>query len=132
MYSNNIASDIWKESLHRYVRHARCSLKRENARSDLEKLCKKAADLAIMFRASSIEYQWEQDVSLLQGLDVVPNEHEIVGTEGPDPSQDKNIEISMIIFGGVVRGEKSTGLLANGRTRLSLTQVVVRRREIDK
>jgi hypothetical protein len=57
---------------------------------------------------------------------VNPKDHEIIGTKGPNPNEDSEFEIAYTVFGGVVRGDKSTGLLENGKIRLSKSQVVIR------
>lgn len=61
----------------------------------------------------------------------VLDEHEVVGAEGPEPSGPEEAEVAFVVFGCVVRGEKGSGLLANGRTRLCSAQVVVRRRGVE-
>ncbi|KAH6662560.1 hypothetical protein B0J14DRAFT_685510 [Halenospora varia] len=128
-YSVAISDQIWSKRLHHY-HHVRNSFQKRDkliaARKDLDSLCRKAADIAILFRGSNIEYEWEQDRTSLKSLEVLPKDHEIIGTKGPRPTEESNFEIAYIVFGGVVRGDKSTGLLENGRVRLSKTQVVIR------
>jgi hypothetical protein len=127
-YAIEISRQIWTETLHQFC-HRKAYSKRDAARTDLDNLCKRAADLAILFRGSTIEYEWEQDTSHLGSLEVIPKDHEIVGTKGPMPNEESGFEIAFIVFGGVVRGDKGTGLLENGRIRLSKTQVVIRSRK---
>jgi hypothetical protein len=126
-YAGVISDQIWIETLHQF-HHVRNGFQKRDkaARKDLDNLCRKAADIAILFRGSNIEYEWEQDKTRLKSLEVVPKDHEIVGTKGPRPNEESNFEIAYIVFGGVVRGDKNTGLLENGRVRLSKTQVVIR------
>lgn len=100
---------------------------RTEALRTLERLCEQAYDLGLLFRGSSVEYQWEQDISTL-GSRTVLDEYEVVGAEGQEPSGPEEAEVAFVVFGCVVRGEKGSGLLANGRTRLGSAQVVVRRR----
>lgn len=121
-YAQTVEHQIWKETLSSYCRHAKGTSERRRAHADLESLCKMAANLAILFRGSSIEYEWEQ------GLDVAPKDHEVIAVDGPGQNDEANYETLFIVFGGVVRGDKNTGLLEYGRTRLSNTQVVIRHR----
>jgi hypothetical protein len=124
-YAFEMSNDIWDQVLYLYCHHPKNSPKRLKAHEDLDKLCEKAAELAILFRGSTIEYEWEQDTSLLKSLEVIPRDHEIVGTKGPKPNEETAFEIAFIVFGGVTRGDKITGLLENGRMRLSKAQVVI-------
>ena len=87
-----------------------------------------AAELALLLRRSTIEYRWEQDEALLPSLDVDPDDVDIIGTNSPDPDSEDDLEVAFIVFGGVVRGEKGTGLLSNGKVRISTSQVVARKR----
>lgn len=119
-YAFTISNQIWNETLRHYFDGS----KRETARRELDGLCQKAAELAILFRGSTIEYEWEQDINRLESFDINLKDHEIIQTRGPSPDEE-GIEISFIVFGGVVRGDKSTGLLENGRSRLSKSQVVI-------
>lgn len=96
----------------------------------LERLCEQAYDLGLLFRGSSVEYRWEQGISTLGGRDVL-EEYEVVGVEGPEPLGPEEAEVAFVVFGCVVRGEKGSGLLANGKTRLCSAQVVVRRRAVE-
>jgi len=126
-YAIAISNQIWTETVRQYFSTSALSYnssKREMAHRELDSLCQKAAELAILFRGSTIEYEWEQDLETLESFDVIPKDHEIIGTLNPK-ADEANIEISFIVFGGVVRGDKSTGLLVNGRTRLSKSHVVI-------
>lgn len=125
-YAGTISERIWADELRRY--HISNSLlKRDtDARKALTALCHKAADLALLFGSSNIEYKWEMDPACLPASrDFLPKDHEIVGTKGPDPNVDSDFVVAFIVFGGIVRGEKTSGLLENGRIRLSKTQVVI-------
>lgn len=125
-YARKISDQIWMESLSKYCPHYKGS-KQDAARLDLDSVCEKAANIAISFRGSVIEYEWEQDESSLpQSRAVVTKDHEIIGTKGPNPNEETNFAISFIVFGGVVRGDKGTGLLENGRIRLGKSQVVIK------
>jgi hypothetical protein len=119
-YAFIISNQIWNKTLRPYFDGS----KPEVARRELDGLCQKAAELAILFRGSTIEYEWEQDINRLESFDINLKDHDIIQTRGPSPDEE-GIEISFIVFGGVVRGDKSTGLLENGRTRLSKSQVVI-------
>ena len=123
-----MSDQIWSDTVRQYFNAASSlygsSRREKTARRELDSLCQKAAELAILFRGSTIEYEWEQDLDSLGSLDVIPKDHEIVGTMGPRPDE-ADIGIGFIVFGGVVRGDKSTGLLVNGRTRLSKSHVVI-------
>jgi len=124
-YANVVSSQIWSETVKPYFMGSLySSSRRETAQRELECLCQKAAELAILFRGSTIEYEWEQDISSLKSADVIPKDHDIIGTMGPK-ADGADIEIGFIVFGGVVRGDKNTGLLVNGRTRLSKSHVVI-------
>lgn len=96
----------------------------------VERLCVQAYDLGLLFRGSSVEYRWEQEMSML-GSREVQEEYEVVGSDGPEPLEPEQAEVSFVVFGCVVRGEKGSGLLTNGRTGLCSAQVVVRRRAIE-
>jgi hypothetical protein len=96
---------------------------REMARQDLQKLCENAYRVALLLRGTRSEYKWEQDRDVLPSLIVNKKDHEVLGTEGPDINA--RHEISRIVFGGVIRGDRITGRLSDGRTRITQTSVVI-------
>jgi len=100
---------------------------REQALADLEEVCRKAASLALLFRSSRFEYQWEQPYVCLKNLHVSPADHEIIGTTGVDPSRcpDTEYQIWSIVFGGVVRGNRTTGLLRDGKARITKSLITI-------
>jgi len=99
----------------------------EQAFADLEEVCGKAASLALLFRSSSFEYEWEQPYTCLKQLHVSTTGHEIIGTTGVDPSRcpDAEYQIHCIVFGGVVRGNRTTGLLRDGKARITKSLIVI-------
>src|SRR6266540_3563609 len=125
-YANVISSTWWKESVTKNFVHTTKN-QIQAAYQDLTRICKQAAELAILFSGSSFEYEWEQDEKNLEGLAVVSKDHIIIGTEGPQPDEDN--QIACDVFGGIVRGDKSTGLLENGRYRVPLSYVVIKDRK---
>lgn len=90
--------------------------------SDMKDLCIFAHELALTFRSNKTEYRWEQrvDPSTLVETDI-----ECLGTEGPASSQPHRI--ARIVFGRVVRGDKTTGKLADGSTRICRSGVIIGR-----
>lgn len=129
LHIRDTADRIWREYLKEYHSCARTkgtsSRAAENARiADLEGLCGTAYDLAIKFRASKVDYEWEQGQ---QFSAFSPHEEKgvvVVGNQGVDPGEDKPSRVAFVVFGGVVRGDKTTGLLQHGRTRVLATDVV--------
>lgn len=57
--------------------------------------------------------------------EVNKKDHDIIATWGPDPDKNDEFGLGCVVFGGVVRGDKATGLLANARVRLLKNQVVI-------
>lgn len=90
-------------------------------------LFQRAAHLAIYLQGLRVEYEWEQ-VNRLQSTPITKKDDEIIGTFGPDPTKDHGYEFAFVVFGGVARGDKATGLLANGRVRLVKNQIVIQER----
>jgi hypothetical protein len=89
--------------------------------SDLEEVCGLAYNLALLFRCNKIEYLWEQRLELPQPFEA--KDLEVLGTEGPDFNQQHRI--ARIIFGGVVKGDRATGRLKDGQTRISKVGVLI-------
>ena len=115
-------ADLLSKVLVQYCHHGRYATKeRDKASFDIREICEAANDLALLFRCNKTEYQWEQKLELLPSLDT--KELEILGTEGPDLNQPH--QVSRIVFGGVVRGDRTTGLLKDGQTRISKTSVLI-------
>jgi hypothetical protein len=100
---------------------------REQAFANLKEVCRKAASLALLFRSSSFEYKWEQPYACLKKLHVSKTDHEIIGTTGVDPNRcpDTEYQIRFIVFGGVARGHRTTGLLRDGKVRITKSLVVI-------
>ncbi|OAP57351.1 hypothetical protein AYL99_08089 [Fonsecaea erecta] len=91
-YSDDCATRIW-DKIEGYCHHAKTDkTDREQAWQDLISICRAAYDVALLFRETKIEYQWEQDKDLLPTLATNPDDHEIVATIGPDPSENHEIE----------------------------------------
>lgn len=92
-------------------------------------MCSQAIRLALDLRSTGNEYVWEQTLSSrIDGVEYNAEKDSMVGTEEPDISDDEDLDVSLVVFGGVVRGEKYTGLLKNGVFRISGAHVVVKRR----
>lgn len=60
-----------------------------------------------------------------QDIKVSKRYGDIIGTCGPDPDKNNEYGLAFVVFGGVVRGDKASGLLANARVRLLKNQVVI-------
>lgn len=88
---------------------------------------KSAARLAIYLQGMRFEYEWEQ-VNRPQGPAVSSKDDEIIGTSGADPAKETEYELGLVVFGGLVRGDKASGLLANARIRLLKNQIVIKKR----
>jgi len=87
-------------------------------------LFRSAAHLAIYLQGLRVEYKWEQ-VNRLQNTPTTTRDDEIIGTFGQNPMENHGHELAFVVFGGVVRGDKVTGLLANGNVRLLKNHVVI-------
>lgn len=83
-----------------------------------------AARLAIYLHGLPVEYDWEQ-LTWARGSEVNKKDHDIIATWDPDPDKNDEFGLGCVVFGGVVRGDKATGLLANARVRLLKNQVVI-------
>ncbi|KAH0562068.1 hypothetical protein GP486_003229 [Trichoglossum hirsutum] len=118
---HNIAKDVTRDFV-QYYSQSRYAVK-ENSRAfrDVEEICEMASDLALMFRCNKIEYLWEQMPTEPTPPNV--NDIELLGTDGPDLSQPHRIV--RIVFGGVVRGDRETGRLKDGKTRISKSGVLI-------
>lgn len=81
-----------------------------------------AARLAIYLQSLPVEYEWEQvsreQAGREQDIKVSKRYDDIIGTCGPDPDKNNEYGLAFVVFGGVVRGDKASGLLANARVRL--------------
>ena len=92
-------------------------------------MCSHAIRLALDLRSTGSEYVWEQTLSSrIDGVEYNPERDFMVGTEEPDISGDEDLDVSLVVFGGVVRGHRESGLLKNGVFRISEAHVVVKRR----
>ena len=121
-YPIKMADRIWEHMRSNY-HHSRDAPERDRALRDLEALCDKAFEIALLLRETKIEYEWDQDIERLPSYATNQNDHEILGTTGP--TTDEPHEICSIVFGGVIRGDRATGRLKDGRTRLFPTCVVI-------
>lgn len=87
-----------------------------------------AARVAIYLQGLRFEYECEQ-VNRSQGRAVSSKDDEIIGASGADPARESGYELDFVVFGGLVRGDKASGLLANTRVRLLKNQIVIKKRE---
>lgn len=122
LYPIKMTDQIW-EQIRVNCHHSRDTPERDRANRDLQTLCNKAFEIALLLRETKIEYEWDQDIERLPSLATNHNDHEILGTTGP--TTDEPHEIHRIVFGGVIRGDRATGRLKDGRTRLFPTCVVI-------
>ena len=121
-YPIKMAEQIW-DQIRISCHHPRDSPERGRATRDLETLCNKAFEIALLLRETKIEYEWDQDIEHLPSLATNHKDHEILGTTGPTAGEPHGIH--RIVFGGVIRGDRVTGRLKDGRTRLFPTCVVI-------
>jgi hypothetical protein len=121
-YAIKMTDQIWNH-IRTNCRYSRDSPERDRAGRDLQNLCNKAFEIALLLRETKIEYEWDQDIERLTSLATNHNDHDILGTTGP--TIDEPHEIHRIVFGGVIRGDRATGRLKDGRTRLFQTCVVI-------
>lgn len=121
-YPIEIADRI-REQIRACCHHSHDTPERDRATRDLETLCSKAFEIALSLRETKVEYEWDQDIERLPSHATNHNDHEILGTTGP--TTDEPHKIYRIVFGGVIRGDRATGRLKDGRTRLFPTCVVV-------
>lgn len=115
------SDDIWKD-LSKLCHHPRETQEREQAKIDLENLCNRAYELSLLLRETKTEYKWDQEIPI-PSPQTSYHDHEIVGTTGPQIEEPHGIH--RIVFGGVIRGDRATGRLKDGRTRLFQTCVVI-------
>ncbi|KAF2968059.1 hypothetical protein GQX73_g5511 [Xylaria multiplex] len=120
-YSVMQAEDIWKRLVYE---HSVATSKRggysNQPPGELIELCKTAYNIALIFRSSRIEYSWKQTA---KATEVQPHEAEILGTTGASQLDPHCVE--KIIFGEVIRGNRNTGKLGDGSTRLLKASVVI-------
>jgi hypothetical protein len=121
-YPIQMAGLIWTH-IRAHCHHSRGTPERKRANRDLENLCNKTFEIALLLRETKIEYEWDQDLERLTSLATNHNDHDILGTTGPIIAEPH--EIHRIVFGGVIRGDRATGRLKDGRTRLFQTSVVI-------
>ena len=125
IYSNTVACEML-EDISPFLSDKDDKFKRQGALADLEKICFRVMEMALAFRSSNIDYTWEQLVPAREVSKLSPDLYTVIGSEGPKPEESRNFEVSFAVFGGVVRGDKATGSLSQGKTRLSPAEVVVR------
>ena len=118
-YPIRIAKKIWKQIQFLSSRDT----PKDRAIRDLETLCNKAFEIALLLRETKMEYEWDQDIQRLPSHVTNHNDYHILGTTGP--AMDKPHQIYRIVFGGVIRGDRKTGRLKDGRTRLFPTCVLI-------
>ncbi|KAK0749804.1 hypothetical protein B0T18DRAFT_389335 [Schizothecium vesticola] len=94
-------------------------------------LFRRAARLAIYLQTLRVEYKWEQ-VNRLQSTPITRRDDEIVGAFGRNPTENQSPELAFVVFGGVVRGDKITGLLANGNVRLLKSHIVIQQQVFER
>ncbi|KAI0965134.1 hypothetical protein F4678DRAFT_453515 [Xylaria arbuscula] len=116
------AEDIWKNELSQYSAHFESGRKKGSETPDeLIELCQSAYDIALLFRSSRIEYRWEQNASEASVLR--RRDFEVLGTMGVKQSEPHSIK--QVVFGEVIRGDRSTGKLEHGTTQLLKACVVL-------
>ncbi|KAK5636416.1 hypothetical protein RRF57_012128 [Xylaria bambusicola] len=116
------AKDIWKNELYQYSAHFESGRKKvPEVPEELIELCQSAYDIALLFRSSRIEYRWEQNASEASVLR--RHDFEVLGTMGVTQSEPHSIK--EIVFGEVIRGDRSTGKLEHGTTQLLKASVVL-------
>lgn len=108
------ADRIWNQHLGKY------GAAKTKTPGDFIQICKTAYHLALLFRSSRVDYEWQQVInpSHLPSQDL-----DILGTLGP--SQKQPFIATDIVFGGVVRGNRDTGKLRDGATTILPHSVVI-------
>lgn len=124
------ADHIWSQHSGKYSAHCYASENRgDRAKTpdDFIQICKTAYHLALLFRSSRVDYEWQQVInpSHLPSQDL-----DILGTLGP--SQREPFIATDIVFGGVVRGNRNTGKLRDGATTILSHSVVIDYLNADK
>ncbi|KAK5029096.1 hypothetical protein LTR13_008967 [Exophiala sideris] len=112
------------QDLDRNCHHPLGSSQREVARSDLESICQKTYSITLLLRETKVDYQWEQNSEDFPSMETNTTDHEIIGTAGPNPTEPH--EIHRVVFGGLVRGDRHTGRLKDGQTRLIKASVTIK------
>ncbi|KAJ3577210.1 hypothetical protein NPX13_g3355 [Xylaria arbuscula] len=121
-YPTSQAEDMWKNELWQYSAHFESSRKKvPETPEELIELCQTAYDIALLFRSSRIEYRWDQVASVADVL--VGRDFEVLGTMGVTQSEPHIIK--EVVFGEVIRGDRSTGKLEHGTTQLLKACVVL-------
>jgi hypothetical protein len=121
-YPIQMADYIW-DQIKPWCHHSRDTPERDRALIDLNTLCNSAFEIALILRETKIEYEWDQDIDLLPSRATNHSQHVILGTTGPATNEPH--QIHSIVFGGVIRGDRTTGRLKDGRTRLFPTDVLI-------
>ncbi|OAA63622.1 hypothetical protein SPI_03785 [Niveomyces insectorum RCEF 264] len=98
------------------------------ALTELAQVCAVAYELAAKFRASNIEYKWEQGTAPPASALPGDKAFEVVGIEGSENINERHqpFAATCIVFGGVIRGDRTTGTLRDGTIRLTPSSVVKR------
>lgn len=113
---------------HKSLGEYSCEAKRNDMESGLVELCQRAYALALQFRSSTIQYEWQQNGQNALMSWKAGEEREIKGNNGPVPEDPQGYVDDFIVFGGVIRGDLATGLLRDGATWLLPNSVVIRSR----
>jgi hypothetical protein len=123
-FCRNQATEIWYGTLQEYHRIGKAK-KTDAAMEELFELCNLAYSITLTFRGSKTEYEWEQDPGQL-AISMMNDgkQIEVVGITGQSPNDAANSKVAFVVFGGVVRGDKTTGLLRDGKNCLMPTSVV--------
>jgi hypothetical protein len=112
-FLTNEAERIWK-NLNGYRSKER---KSRVAFKDFLEICWQAYELALLFRSSTVEYEWQQYENALE------DDVEILGTEGNSIS--KAYRVGWTVFGGVYRGDWTTGKLATNAVMVLQPSVII-------
>ncbi|EXJ69342.1 uncharacterized protein A1O5_07378 [Cladophialophora psammophila CBS 110553] len=121
-YPAMAADQIW-DQIGLTCQHPLNSPLRDHAKTELQDVCDNAYTVALLLRETRIEYEWQQDIRRLNPSETTLRDYEILGTTGPEASDPHAIH--RIVFGGVIRGDRHTGRLKDGSTRLCKTGVVI-------
>ncbi|ETS77352.1 hypothetical protein PFICI_11226 [Pestalotiopsis fici W106-1] len=117
------ARKIWPRLYERSAHFQSRSDRRDQPPETLFELCKIAYDLALLFRSSYIDYKWQQDIGLMA---IQPDDAEVIGSTGVLYSAaDDGYRVGCVVFGGVVRGSRSTGKIRDGPITLTRPAVVI-------
>ncbi|KIW93345.1 uncharacterized protein Z519_05950 [Cladophialophora bantiana CBS 173.52] len=121
-YPAMAADQLW-DQIGLTCHHPLYSPLRDQAKTELQDVCNSAYKVALLLREAKIEYEWQQDIGRLNPSETTLGDYEILGTTGPEASDQHAIHC--IVFGGVIRGDRHTGRLKDGSTRLCKTGVVI-------